>query len=158
MQILNIQIPDVNARKNFATVTAAIAVAYALELPVGQHQTSDNPYASFDAAYEDTAKKILCELNETAVISIRDALELTRKLWVQRYNMVYRPLSINPVTLVAAVTAADEQSVGNEFVAYSQAVKVATPLLLKEAAELVDKAFVLYSLAKTNPDTPPALG
>lgn len=147
MQSLNINVSDVGARKNFATITTAIATAYAIAVPAVKID-GETPYTYFDNVHEENAKKILCYLNETCVISIKDALELTRKLWVQRYNLVHNPTSIGPVALVASVTGQDELSLGNEFLAYCQSVKVASKEILKEAQLMVDKAESEYAKLK----------
>lgn len=135
MQMLNTQITDVNARKNFVTISTAIAVAYALQIP--NDISEPNPYAYFDQSLEETAKKLIMEINETAILSVRDCLEMTRKLWAQRYNLIFNANAVNPALLIAMTGEKDPHSVGNEFLKFSETYKVSSPQILNELASFV---------------------
>lgn len=135
MQILNAQITDINARKNFVTISTAIAVAYALPIP--NDVSEPNPYAYFDNSLEETAKKLIMEINETAVLSVRDCLEMTRKLWTQRYNLIFNAGSVNPALLIALVGEKDPHSVGNEFLQFSETYRVSSPQVLNELSSFI---------------------
>lgn len=102
-------LPD---RDKVAVLVFSRLVAYSLALP---SSPVDTPLQYYVETHTANVATLVSEINEYVVVDVNYLMEITRKVWLARYDLVYRPLSANVNLLVGSIISFDENAFSAEL-------------------------------------------
>lgn len=102
----------VTSRDKVALVVFSRLIAYELIIP---SSPVDSPNLYYAETHSSHVNEMISQLNEACVLDVKFLQELTRKVWMQRYNLVFRPMEDETKSLVSSLIMTDDNVYSNEF-------------------------------------------
>jgi hypothetical protein len=99
-------------RDKAALLVFSRLIAFQLPLPSSPVEFPNEYYLNSLTAQ---ANSEISEINESIVVDVAFLQEVTRKVWLTRYDLVYRPLSSNAHLLTAAILTHDDNAFSAEL-------------------------------------------
>ena len=99
-------------RDKAALLVFSRLIAFQLPLPSSPVEAPNEYYLNTLTAQANTE---ISEINESIVIDVAFLQEVTRKVWLTRYDLVYRPLSPTARLLTAAILTQDDNAFSSEL-------------------------------------------
>lgn len=129
-------------RERFATLVLAKLISNQSQLPTSMVQS---PYAYYEKFVSEQVDELIFTVNEVRVVDIETVRQLTKKMWIIRYRLVFDPTKLDLMHFITQTPNVGRDVIPPKYMEFLDS---------EDNAERIEQACRTLDLAENAPTAP----